>query len=231
MHAQLFSVPEQSLKKQMCMKKKALKITPPVIMLLCIFIAGLISIPKEYAEIHEDYLVEEEILYTVVPETEAVSPETARPPFIGRALHGFKEAMGFKESRGNYFAVNSFGYLGKYQFGASALRAVGVYNTRSFLRKPEIQEKAFIAYLERNKWVLREEIEAFSGKTLRGIQITESGILAAAHLAGPQNVKRYLRSLGNHNASDANGASIRYYMKKFSGYDLSRIAPDKEAKI
>ena len=38
-------------------------------------------------------------------------------PFIGNSFNGFREAVGFKESRGKYHVVNTLGYLGKYQFG------------------------------------------------------------------------------------------------------------------
>lgn len=180
-------------------------------------------------EINENYLVKDEIIYTALPEDEVKKP--VNPPFLGKTINGFKEALAYKESRGNYFAVNDYGYLGKYQFSITALRAIGIYNTEFFLKNPDIQEKAFIASLERNKWRLRKEIEKFSGKKWHGVTITESGILAAAHLAGNGNVKKYLRSWGKQNFRDANGASVHYYIKKFSGYDLSPIKPDKEAKI
>ncbi|KKN02186.1 hypothetical protein LCGC14_1120300 [marine sediment metagenome] len=37
------------------------------------------------------------------------------PPFLGSSYIGFKEALAFKESSGNYFIINTLGYLGKYQ--------------------------------------------------------------------------------------------------------------------
>lgn len=151
-------------------------------------------------------------------------------PYLGKSYLGFKEALAFKESRGNYFSVNDFGYLGKYQFGAETLKLLGVYNPEYFLYTPELQEKAFLANSERNKWILRKDIARFVGLEIRGIPITESGILAAAHLAGPGSVKKFLRSLGGHNTSDAYGSSISYYMKRFSGYDTSFIKPNKMAK-
>jgi hypothetical protein len=77
---------------------------------------------------------------------------------------------------------------------------------------------------------LRKDIERFEGEIIGGILITESGIIAAAHLAGPGNVKKFLRSFGGHNKSDAYGSSVRYYMKKFSGYDTSFIEADRKAK-
>lgn len=152
-------------------------------------------------------------------------------PKLGKSLIGFKEALGFKESRGDYFTVNTFGYLGKYQFGRETLKLIGVYNTVMFLNNPELQEKAFIANAERNKWILRKDIKRFSGRTINGVEITESGILAAAHLAGAGNVKKYLRSHGAQGFSDAFGTSIQYYIKKFSGYDTSSIKPNKKAKV
>lgn len=151
-------------------------------------------------------------------------------PELGKSFEGFKEALGFKESRGDYFTVNTLGYLGKYQFGAETLKLLGVYNPSYFLNTPELQEKAFIANAERNKWILRKDIKRFEGKVISGVKVTESGILAAAHLAGPGSVKKFLRSYGDHNFSDAYGSTVKYYMKKFSGYDTSRIVPKKRAK-
>ena len=143
---------------------------------------------------------------------------------------GFKEALGFKESRGDYFVVNKFGYLGKYQFGKETLKMIGIYNPSHFLQNPELQEKAFIANAQRNKWILRRDIKRFDGMTMNGVLITESGILAAAHLAGPGSVKKYLRSHGATGFKDAFGTSIQHYMKKFSGYDTSSVKPDQKAK-
>ena len=152
-------------------------------------------------------------------------------PYLGKTYLGFKDALAFKESRGNYFSVNDFGYLGKYQFGIETLELIGIYTPNQFLYNPELQEKAFMANTSRNKWILRKDIDRFVGKKINGIEITESGILAAAHLAGPGSVKKYLRSFGRNRFSDAYGTSISYYMNRFSGYDTSVVVPDKEAKV
>ena len=58
-------------------------------------------------------------------------------PYLGKNYMGFKEALAFKESRGNYFTVNDFGYLGKYQFGVETLKVIGIYNAEQFLYNPE----------------------------------------------------------------------------------------------
>lgn len=136
---------------------------------------------------------------------------------------GFKEAIAFKESRGNYKKVNRLGYLGKYQFGESTLNRIRIYDTHSFLNDPKLQEDAFYALCSLNKWILIRDIKRSVGKKINGVEITESGILAAAHLAGAGNVKKYLRSNGEHNVYDAFGTDVQQYMKKFAGYDTSFI--------
>lgn len=151
-------------------------------------------------------------------------------PQLGKSYIGFKEAVAFKESRGDYKVVNEFGYMGKYQFGKGTLELIGIYNTESFLNSPELQESAFYANASRNKWILIRDIKRFSGKKINGITITESGILAAAHLAGPGSVKKYLRSWGANAFSDAFGTTIGYYMKRFEGYDTSFVKPERKAK-
>ncbi len=152
-------------------------------------------------------------------------------PYLKKNFVGFKEALAFKESQGKYTAVNTLGYLGKYQFGRTTLHRFKIYNTNAFLKNPELQEKAFLALCKVNKWILRKDIKRSVGKTINGVKITTSGILAAAHLSGAGNVKKYLRSNGTERFSDAYGATIKSYLKRFSGYDVSSIVGDKNATI
>ncbi|MGO3707861.1 MAG: peptidoglycan-binding protein LysM [Mesonia hippocampi] len=151
-------------------------------------------------------------------------------PILQKDYTGFKEAVGFKESQGNYKAINTYGYMGKYQFGRGTLALIGIKNTTEFLNSPVLQEAAFYANASRNKWILRREIKKYVGKEMKGVEITESGILAAAHLAGPGSVKKYLRSNGYHGFKDAYGTSVRSYLKRFKGYDTSIVTPDRTAK-
>ena len=173
-----------------------------------------------------------DLCFNVIQEEQPeVNPNEHYLPYLGKTYLGFKDALGFKESRGNYFSVNDFGYLGKYQFGEETLKVIGIYTPNQFLYNPELQERAFLANTERNKWILRKDINRFVGKRINGITITESGILAAAHLAGPGSVKKYLRSYGSNRFSDAYGTSISSYMKRFSGYDTSEVVPNKKARV
>jgi len=132
----------------------------------------------------------------------------------------FLDAIGFRESSNNYKAVNQFGYLGKYQFGRKTLNAIGFkdISNREFLANPSIQEEAMLILLKKNKHTLRREIKKYVGKTINGIYITESGILAAAHLGGAGNVKKFFRK--GWEFKDGNGTKMTSYMVKFANYDL-----------
>ena len=152
-------------------------------------------------------------------------------PFTGNFFIGFKQAIGFRESENKYKTVNSLGYLGKYQFGIETLKSVGIHNSSAFLNSPELQEKAFIALLAKNKWELKKEIEKYEGTIMNGIRITESGILAAAHLGGAGTVKKYFKNKGKRNFRDAYGSSIKSYMKMFGGYDTSFIVANINANV
>lgn len=172
--------------------------------------------------------------YTVVLEQKDLEKEVSfnrALPKLGKSYDGFKEAVGFKESRGNYRTINEFGYMGKYQFGIGTLELLGIYNGAEFLNSPQLQEAAFYTNTSRNKWILIRDIARFEGKIINGVEVTESGILAAAHLAGPGSVKKYLRSYGAQAFSDAFGTSIKNYMKRFSGYDTSFIKPEKNPRV
>jgi hypothetical protein len=133
----------------------------------------------------------------------------------------FLDAIGFRESTNNYKAVNQFGYLGKYQFGRKTLNAIGFkdVSNREFLSNPSIQEEAMLVLLKKNKRTLRREIKKYVGKTINGIYITESGILAAAHLGGAGNVRKFFRN--GKNFADGNGTKITSYMKQFANYKLN----------
>ena len=151
-------------------------------------------------------------------------------PFLGKSFLGFCYDLGFSESSGNYRAVNRLGYLGKYQFGRSTLRWVGIYNTSRFLNSPLLQEKAFKALISKNKWVLRDYINKYDGRIINGVIISESGLLAAAHLGGAGNVKKFLDSEGTIVFEDANQIPITRYMKRFVDYDVSGIIPNNNAR-
>ena len=134
-------------------------------------------------------------------------------------LDSFLTAVGFRESGNRYDITNKWGYMGKYQFGKSTLKGLGFKVTKKeFLSNPQLQEEAMMALLLHNKEKLQKYIDVFDGQTINGMLITESGILAAAHLGGQGSVKRYFKN--GKVFRDGNGTKITSYMEKFSGYDI-----------
>jgi hypothetical protein len=134
-------------------------------------------------------------------------------------LQRFLHDIGHRESGNRYDITNTWGYMGRYQFGKATLKGLG-YNVtkKEFLNNPQLQDSAMIDLLNHNKEKLQSYIDIYDGKTINGMEITESGILAAAHLGGQGSVKRYFRN--GKVFRDGNGTKITSYMKQFSGYDI-----------
>lgn len=135
-------------------------------------------------------------------------------------LRDFLNKMANMESGNKHTAVNRFGFLGKYQFHLSTIAQLGVKTTRTkFLRNPALQDTVMLMYMDQNRSELSRYIKQYAGKKFNGIHVTESGIIAAGHLAGSPKVARYFKT--GRDIRDANGASISMYMKKFGGYSLT----------
>ena len=134
-------------------------------------------------------------------------------------LNTFLNDLGYRESTNRYDVVNQYGYMGKYQFGKSTLKGLG-YNVskEEFLSSPDLQEEAIRKLLKANKKVLRRQIKKFDGKLVNGILVTESGLLAAAHLVGPGSVKKWVRNGKMY--KDGNGIKLTEYIQTFNGYNL-----------
>ena len=129
----------------------------------------------------------------------------------------FRNLLGFKESSMKYDTINSLGYLGKYQLGRSAMKHLGLdydyfrANIDSFT--PLMQEKALNDLLNENRRMLRREMKLV-GKRINGIVITESGLLAGAHLAGAGGVRKWLYQ--GEDLKDMNKTKVSDYVNEFS---------------
>lgn len=139
---------------------------------------------------------------------------------VVKNMNLFLQDLGHQESGNNYEIVNRFGYMGRYQFGKSTLRTLKIRVTKeAFLNSPDLQEYAMQQNLLYNKKRLQKYIDRFEGQEINGILITESGILAAAHLGGAGSVKKYFRS--GKIMEDGNGIKITSYLERFGGYKLN----------
>lgn len=132
----------------------------------------------------------------------------------------FLDAIAFQESSRRYKVVNRFGYMGKYQFSKKTLRNLGYdVSRKEFLNSPVLQERAMMDLLRHNKMILKNYISYWDGKYINDKLVTESGILAAAHLAGPKNVKKFFSE--GVEFLDGNGTKMSKYLFTFSGYKIN----------
>lgn len=135
-------------------------------------------------------------------------------------LQELMDAIGRLESNNRYDIVNSFGFMGKYQFSPRTLRHLGYEVSREeFLNNSQLQDSAMVRYLRDNYTSLQDHILVYGHTTHNGIYITPSSILAGAHFAGARGMKRFLEN--NVGTTDANGMTIERYMKRFTDYELN----------
>lgn len=136
----------------------------------------------------------------------------------------FLNDLAMYESSGKYDVVKGE-YWGRYQFGSIAREEILGQNTKitkeEFLSNHNLQDGLVTELLQINKRYLKEYIGKYEGKTVAGIYITQSSLLAGSHLGGFSNVEKFLDSDGKEDFTDGNGTHISKYMKHFSGYRLS----------
>jgi hypothetical protein len=137
-------------------------------------------------------------------------------------LEKFLGHMAQRESDNTPHVVNRFGMLGKYQFHPNTIKGLGFNVTqKEFLSNSELQDSVMVAYLRANNKELKTLITKYENKIIKGVKVTRSGVLAAAHLAGSTNVKLFFQNSDLNGRTDANGTSIREYMQTFSMYILN----------
>ena len=160
---------------------------------------------------------------------------TQPAPTLQGDLYVFLDAVAHRESNNKSYAVNRIGMLGKYQFSPKTLWQLGAQfkvTRQEFLDRGELQDSAMVQYLKDNRKILRDIIVEYEGKWYEGIYITESGLLAGAHLVGPHGLRAYFDSdytvkRGDRSIRprtvDGNGTTVAEYIEKFSGYDLEAL--------
>ena len=227
MHRRNFLTVQRFEEKQFMIKKWSFYTS------LTIIIAFLSSGFKPFdLDTNQWFLVNDtEAIHYLFPSQKQTEYTNLSVPYTGKFFIGYKEAIAFKESQGKYKKINSLGYMGKYQFGKETLKTVGIHDSSQFLNSPRMQEKAFVALVAKNKSELKDIIKKYEGQIVGGIQVTESGILAAAHLGGVGSVKKFFRNKGKRYFKDAYGTSIRSYMRDFGGYETSGIVANSKAKV
>ena len=168
------------------------------------------------------------------------------------SYNDYLTALSYRESSANKSVVNGYGYLGLYQMGESALIDAGYYkadntskindwsgtwtgkngiNSKAdFLANTGGQTQAINDY-NHVQWgyIVHLGLTPYVGQTIGGIVMTESGMLAGAHLVGAGGLKTFLLSNGKIVPGDANKVAVTNYISLFNGYDIETITGNKTA--
>lgn len=168
-----------------------------------------------------------ELIVPLVPITKEV-PKTKRKSFKPKSFEHFLWALAQRESGNDWKVYNKWGYMGKYQFGKLALEDLGYGNCVTFEEfkvNPDVfpewlQDELIVTYIKKNKRNLGRYIRNYDNCIIDSVEITESGIIAAAHLVGSGNTTKWFDNCGEIDIKDGNGVSIKEYMKTFSGYEI-----------
>lgn len=117
----------------------------------------------------------------------------------------------------NYKAWNKFGFVGAWQINIKYMEYLEIppFTMQEFISAPdsvfppELQLIAVERLIQKNKHYLRDYWH-FVGKKVRGIEITEDGVIFAAHLAGHRGVKNFFNY--GRNPKDAYGTRLTDYL-------------------
>jgi hypothetical protein len=138
----------------------------------------------------------------------------------------FMTDLGRRESGNNWLCINRIGCFGEWQFAESTLQYLGFkkITLKKFRANPgifprEMQMKAMRTLIRANLTLLTD-YECFIGDTIKGILVTRSGMIAAAHLGGAGSLKKYLITKGAIDHHDSFGTAISSYLRKFNCYEL-----------
>ncbi len=133
------------------------------------------------------------------------------------------------ESGGNYQAQapNSTA-KGRYQFLDGTRQSicnkypVPCVDANTFLNCPDLQD-AYFGYLVKDQIQENQNRGNFNyvGQTIGGVEVTESGIIAATHLKGGFAVQQWLQSGGSVNGADPNGTTVSKYMRVHGGHPMT----------
>lgn len=153
------------------------------------------------------------------------------------------------ESNNDQTIVNPYGYAGWYQMGETAMIDAGYYrrdgtpNTNDwnpanftgknginsladFLASSAKQTQAITDYNQKQwSYITAMGLDRAIGRTINGILITESGLLAGAHLVGIGGLQRFINSNGSIVPKDGNNTPITTYVRNFGGFALGPVAP------
>ena len=178
------------------------------------------------------------ICLILVISTVFLSLSTAIVGYAADEYEAFLNKLGYYESRNKYNVMNSYGYMGRWQMGMESLKdigfvdskgkwtalanSMGVYSKDDFLNTPAAQDYAIRLY-DKKIWSYIQYFgdDKYIGTTFDGIEVTLSGLVAAAHLVGAGGIHEMFMT--GRVKTDALGNKATFYLKNLAGYDISEF--------
>lgn len=147
----------------------------------------------------------------------------------------FRTNLAKSESSGDNSAIrmNKDGKMfgGRMMFGQDRLNdyreATGVDLTVEGLSLLDETEVAMLEdwhFNDIKNFITENKLDAKIGEKINGVEITETGMLAVAHLGGKEGLKKFIESNGEYNPSDELGTALGDYASKFSQLDDKPVA-------
>ena len=147
------------------------------------------------------------------------------------------QSLSGTESGGNAaaFRTNKDGrsFGGELQFGDARLKEVAgmlgmpALTATEFAKLPKADQQA----INRMHIIdLMDQAQATGaiGKTINGVTVTMSGLVAVAHLGGAAGMRKFVSSNGEYNPSDELGTSLTDYLRKHASGDADHLyTPDQ----
>ena len=97
----------------------------------------------------------------------------------------------------------------------------GVKSKADYLNGRKHQLTAINFLVNKNcNYIRNDNINEFFGTTMNKVELTESGCIAASHLVGYGELKKYALSNGSLNKKDGLGTSVQDYMDLLNYYDM-----------
>ncbi len=97
----------------------------------------------------------------------------------------------------------------------------GVLDKSDFLNNPDIQKKIIVDYHKIIWKNYLKDYQHYHGTTIEGVELTKSGMVAAAHLVGHGGLKTFIDSNGKIVPTDGNNVPCTKYLELFKSYELN----------
>lgn len=153
------------------------------------------------------------------------------------------------ESSGRPNIINSKGYVGLFQMGASAFKDIGEYRLYKKIMRNKKRDGSYYTFnyeklfpIEKQKELYGKYLKLIDGYfknfrhyegtnvTIDGeeIPLTMSAILAGSHLCGHSKMKRFIMTNDSKGIVDGNGTNITKYIKLLNGYEVQPVTGRKD---